>query len=76
MLDDLIKKREDAAETEMPKDPVIRDRCFVDSDGKGIFFQTIEITLKDYLGLVKDKAYEEGYSWGMQQTLDKIFGDE
>lgn len=76
MLDDLLKKLEEPAATKIPKQPVVRERVFVDEDGKEMLFQTIEIQFKEYIDLIKDKAYEEGYSWGMQQTLDKIFGTE
>lgn len=76
MLDDLLKKREGAEKTEIPKDPVFRKRLFIDADGKDEIIQTIEIQVKEYINLIKDKAYEEGYSWGMLQTLDKIIGED
>ena len=73
-LDELIKER--TMGSEIPSYPFFRNETFVDEEGKEIHFQTVVIPVKDYIELIKDKSYEEGYSWGMQQTLDKIFGNE
>lgn len=50
-------------------------RNITDEDGDNHIFNTIELPLSDYIKLIENEAYQDGFSDGMTKAIELMRGN-